>query len=548
MTFEDLLPEVGEQGRFQLLQALTFVLPIIFLGTHFLIENITAFVPPHRCWVRFLDNTSALLNVSENLNYSSLLKLFIPLDSDGKLESCRRFSRPQWQLLPPNVTGQNLSHLESEPCVDGWVYNQSIFTSSIVTEWNLVCDSKSLRSLSQMLFLFGILLGFLIMGYLSDKFGRKRILSLSYFLFAVSSTGAAFAQAVLVYCCFRFLIGFFMAGIFLCSSSLVMEWTTTQHRSPLAVMISLLVSVGHLFIGFLSYGIQEWRKLQLIVSAPFFFFLLTNWWLLESPRWLIVNNKFDDALKMLRKAAKINGKKDKSLTIEDLKSAMKKELSASQTHNTMLDLVRSPILLRRMLCMSFTSFSIGILFYGLTLNLQELGYNVKILQITLGFSSFLSRCGTIFIMNYFGRRTITIPCLFFAGLFTLLCTFMPQGILRATLTMLGINCLVICISCNSVYHTELLPTIVRNRYKGIVLTIDRMGAMLAPVVSILKHYIPALPLIIFALLSITASFAVFFLPETQNKPMPDTIQDLECGHSREEARAEGDPMAKVSQF
>ncbi|KAM8970926.1 steroid transmembrane transporter SLC22A24-like [Sarcophilus harrisii] len=443
MTFEDLLPEVGEQGRFQLLQALTFVLPIIFLGTHFLIENITAFVPPHRCWVRFLDNTSALLNVSENLNYSSLLKLFIPLDSDGKLESCRRFSRPQWQLLPPNVTGQNLSHLESEPCVDGWVYNQSIFTSSIVTEWNLVCDSKSLRSLSQMLFLFGILLGFLIMGYLSDKFGRKRILSLSYFLFAVSSTGAAFAQAVLVYCCFRFLIGFFMAGIFLCSSSLVMEWTTTQHRSPLAVMISLLVSVGHLFIGFLSYGIQEWRKLQLIVSAPFFFFLLTNWWLLESPRWLIVNNKFDDALKMLRKAAKINGKKDKSLTIEDLKSAMKKELSASQTHNTMLDLVRSPILLRRMLCMSFTRNFAG---------------------------------------DFDNARNQLSRDLHFV-----------------------------------------------NRYKGIVLTIDRMGAMLAPVVSILKHYIPALPLIIFALLSITASFAVFFLPETQNKPMPDTIQDLECG-------------------
>ncbi|XP_051822877.1 organic anion transporter 3-like [Antechinus flavipes] len=187
----------------------------------------------------------------------------------------------------------------------------------------------------------------------SDRFGRKRILSLSYFMFAVSSTAAAFAQAMLVYGCFRFLIGFFMSGIFLSSSSLLTEWTTTQHRSSSVAMISLLVSLGHLFVGFLSYGIQEWRKLQLVLSVPFFFFLLTNWWLLESPRWLIVNNKFDDALKMLRKAAKINGKKDNSLTIEDLKSAMKKEMSAIQTHTPMLDLVRSPVLLRRMLCMSF---------------------------------------------------------------------------------------------------------------------------------------------------------------------------------------------------
>ncbi|XP_074128852.1 solute carrier family 22 member 11-like isoform X2 [Sminthopsis crassicaudata] len=339
-----------------------------------------------------------------------------------------------------------------------------------------------------------------------------------------------------------------MTGILLCCSSLVMEWATIKLRSPLTVVISLLISLGHLFVGLLSYGIQEWRKFQLIVSAPFFFILLTNWWLLESPRWLIVNNKLDDALKMLRKAAKINGKKDKSLTIEDLKSAMKKESSASQTHNTMLDLVRSPILHRRVLCMSFIGFSTGILFYGLSINLQDLGYNIKILQVILGFSSFLSRFGTIFIMNCFGRRTISIPCLLFAGLLTLVCAFLPQGILRATLTMVGINCLVICISCNSVYHTELLPTIVRNRCKGIILTIDRIGAMLAPLVSILKHYIPALPLIIFALLCIIASFVVFFLPETQNKPIPDTMQDLECGHSKEEGRAEGDSMVKVSQF
>uniref|UniRef100_A0A4X2KDH4 Uncharacterized protein n=1 Tax=Vombatus ursinus TaxID=29139 RepID=A0A4X2KDH4_VOMUR len=159
MAFDDLLPDVGDKGRLQTLQAFSFAIPIIFIASHFLIENFTAFVPEHRCWVHFLDNMSALLNVSGNLNFSSLLKLSIPLDSNGKLERCHRFFWPQWQPLGPNVTGQNMSQLEIEPCVDGWVHDQSIFTASIVTEGR---GSSAAPFLSQEDFIFLFFLFFFI--------------------------------------------------------------------------------------------------------------------------------------------------------------------------------------------------------------------------------------------------------------------------------------------------------------------------------------------------------------------------------------------------
>ncbi|XP_036620245.1 solute carrier family 22 member 11-like [Trichosurus vulpecula] len=551
MAFEDVLPEVGDKGRFQILQVLSFALPLIFISMQYLIENFTAFVPEHRCWVHLLDNTSALLNVSGNLNFSSLLKLSIPLDSNGKLEKCHRFFWPQGLPLGPNVTGQNLSQLEMEPCVDGWVYDQSIFTSSIVTEWDLVCDSQILKSLSQSIFLSGILVGYLIWGYLLDRFGRKRMLPPSYLMMAVFSTGVAFVQSFPVYCCLRFLLGFSISGIILCGGTLAMEWTTSQHRPLVIVIFSLCTSVGHLSLGVLAYGLQEWRKLQLVVSAPCFAFFLTSWWLQESARWLIVRNKYSDALKVLRKVAKINGVKDKTLTVEVLRSTMKMEPTVKVTHYTILDLVHFPILRTRTFCLSFACFTTAMLFYGLSLDLQSLGSNIQMFQVLLGVSAFLSRVGALFLMNLLGHRRTTVACLLLAGLLILPSVFLPQGILRVVLAILGISCIVVSISCNGVYSMELLPTEVRGMCYSYIAVVDRIGAMLAPLVNMLKYYIPAMPKIIFAVIGITASLVVFlFLPETRNRPMPDTIQDIECGHSREEARPkdEGDPAVKITQF
>uniref|UniRef100_A0A4X2KFG3 Major facilitator superfamily (MFS) profile domain-containing protein n=1 Tax=Vombatus ursinus TaxID=29139 RepID=A0A4X2KFG3_VOMUR len=417
MAFEDFLPEVGEKGRSQILWVFSFAIPIIFISSHFLLENFTAFVPEHWCWVHFLDNTSALLNVSGNLNFSSLLKLSIPLDSNGKPERCHQFFWPQWQPLGPNVTGQNMSQLEMEPCVDGWVYDQGIFTSSIVTEWDLVCDSQTLKYLSQSILLAGNLVEYLIWGYLSDR------RPLSYLMMAVSSTGNTFVQSFPVYCCFLFLFGSSIPGVTLGSLTLIQEWTNSQHRPLVTVIFTLYFSLGHLFLRLVAYGIQEWRELQLVMSVPFFAFFLASWWLPEFAGWLIFQNRYDEVLKVLTKVAKINGVKETTLTIEVLRSTMKIEVPPAETHYTMSDLVHLPILRTRMLCLSF----VGLIFYGLSLDLHNLGSNIQTLQVLLGASAFLSRSGALFIMNLCGCRTIAVACLLLAELFIPARAFLPQG-------------------------------------------------------------------------------------------------------------------------
>lgn len=48
-------------------------------------------------------------------------------------------------------------------------YDRSIFTRTIVMEWDLICDRKWLISLTQTIFQLGTLIGSVIFGMASDR-------------------------------------------------------------------------------------------------------------------------------------------------------------------------------------------------------------------------------------------------------------------------------------------------------------------------------------------------------------------------------------------
>uniref|UniRef100_A0A452R2Z2 Solute carrier family 22 member 10 n=1 Tax=Ursus americanus TaxID=9643 RepID=A0A452R2Z2_URSAM len=530
MAFQEFLDQVGGLGKFQVLQ-MVLILPFaMMIICQILLENFTAAIPGHRCWVHLLDNDTVSDNDTGILSPDALLRMSIPLDSYLRPEKCHRFIHPQWQLLHLNGTFTNMTEPDKETCLDGWVYDQSSFPSTIVTEWDLVCNYQSQKSIVQSLFMAGMLVGGLIGGHLSDRFGRKLILRWCLLLLTIFGTSAAFVHTFLIYCSLRFLSGCSSIIILTNGMMLIIEWVRPPSKVMAITVIFCALSVGQIVLGGLAFVFREWRTLQLVVSVPFLVFFLSSRWLVESARWLIVNNKPEEGLKALRKVAHINGMQNAgdALTMEGLRSIMQDELEAAQIKTTELDLFRVPSLRKRTCLLLFVRFGITVPFYGIIINLQHFGSNIFLFQVVFGALTAIVRSLPLLVQNHMGRRTTQTLFMFLVGLSVLVNTFVPQEMqtLRVALASMGISFAAASFTGFSVHLLELIPTVLRARALGLDTVAGRCGATVAPLLMTLMVYLPTLPWIIYGVFPIIAGLVVLFLPETRDLPLLDTIHDM----------------------
>ncbi|EHH22759.1 organic anion transporter 3 isoform X1 [Macaca nemestrina] len=528
MTFSEILDRVGSMGRFQFLHVAILGLPILNMANHNLLQIFTAATPVHHC--RPPPNASAGPWV-------------IPMGPNGKPERCLRFVHPSNASLP-NDTQRSM-----EPCLDGWVYNST--KDSIVTEWNLVCNSNKLKEMAQSIFMAGILIGGLVLGDLSDRFGRRPILTCSYLLLAASGSGAAFSPTFPVYVVFRFLCGCGISGITLSTVILNVEWVPTRMRAIMSTALGYCYTVGQFILPGLAYAIPQWRWLQLTVSIPFFIFFLSSWWTPESIRWLVLTGKSSKALKILRRVAAFNGKKEEGerLSLEELKLNLQKEISLAKAKYTAADLFRIPMLRRMTFCLSLAWFATGFAYYSLAMGVEEFGVNLYILQIIFGGVDIPAKFITILSLSYLGRHTTQAAALLLAGGAILALTFVPLDLqtVRTVLAVFGKGCLSSSFSCLFLYTSELYPTVIRQTGMGVSNLWTRVGSMLSPLVKITGEVQPFIPNIIYGITALLGGSAALFLPETLNQPLPETIEDLENWSLRAKEPKQEPEVEKASQ-
>ncbi|KAM4723084.1 solute carrier family 22 member 20-like [Rhinophrynus dorsalis] len=526
MAFADILDRIGGVGTFQILHSLLLAFPVCMVACHNFLQNFTAAFPAHHC------QPKPGLNVTEGISYHELVRVTVPTDQKGQPEKCRRFTEPQWSLLHSNATFDNITGIETESCMDGWVYDRSVIRTSIITEWDLVCDLRPMRQMAQSVYMVGVLLGGAIFGGLSDKFGRRTILIWSYMQMSVAGSLVAFLPNFPCYIIFRLISGMTFSSVLLNTLCLMLEWMPVKGRTLAGTFIGYVFTSGQMVLSGLAYAIRDWRWLQFSVTAPFYFFFIYSWFLQESGRWLILNGRTDQALTNLRRVARMNGKQEEGLKMskEEIIAEMQHEISNRKSSHSLLDLVRTPGMRRITGCLMMVWFSTSFAYYGLAMDLQKFGISVYLVQFCFGAIDVPAKLVAALTMSFVGRRVTQAMFLILAGTMIIANIFVPvdMRVLRTALAALGKGCCASAFMCAYLYSGELFPTEIRQTGMGFSDVNARVGSVVAPVIHLIGDHIPILPAVIFGTAPILSGIvASCLLTETRNRPLTDTIQEVE---------------------
>ncbi|XP_026543355.1 solute carrier family 22 member 4-like [Notechis scutatus] len=521
--YDDIIAFLGEWGPYQRLIFFLLSASIIPNGFNGMSAVFLAGTPEHRCRVPASANLSA-----EWLNAS------IPLEErDGRQvrSQCSRYSLDAlinfsaWNLVPGRDV--NLSQVEREKCLDGWEYSQEVYLSTIVTEWNLVCDNDWKPPLTTSLFFVGVLLGSFISGQLSDKFGRKAIL----FATMGVQTGFSFLQIFSI-SWEMFTVLFLIVGMGQISNYVVAFILGTEilGKSVRVIFSTLGVciffAIGYMLLPLFAYFIREWRMLLLALTVPGVCCIPLWWFIPESPRWLISQGRFKEAEAIIRKAAKTNRIPAPTIILDPVDV---EDLKAKQHQGVFLDLFRS----RNIAIMTFMSLllwmftSIG--YFGLSLSTPNLHGDAY-------FNCFLSAVIEVpayviawLLLRVLPRRYTIAGTLFLGGGVILFIQLVPPDlhILSLILVMLGKFGITSAFSMLYVYTAELYPTIVRNMAVGSSSMSSRVGSIIAPYFVFLGAYGKFLPYIFMGSLTLLVGILTLFLPESYGKPLPETFDEMQ---------------------
>ncbi len=138
-------------------------------------------------------------------------------------------------------------------------------------------------------FLLGAAVGGLVFGWLGDRVGRVRALSLSVLTYSLFTGLAYFAQTPTHLALTRFCAALGMGGEWSLGVALVMEVWPERYRPMLAGVIGAAANVGFALIAiiglFFSVTIQSWRWVVLVGALPALLTFFIRQFVPESERW-----------------------------------------------------------------------------------------------------------------------------------------------------------------------------------------------------------------------------------------------------------------------
>ncbi|MGH0138733.1 UNVERIFIED_CONTAM: hypothetical protein FKN15_037133 [Acipenser sinensis] len=355
---------------------------------------------------------------------------------------------------------------------------------------------------------------------LDITFGVTSGLAPSYQLFAAS----------------RFLVGIMNGGMSLVAFVLLNEYVGTSYWALTGSLGSLFFAVGISVYAVMGYFIHSWRMLALVTNLQGVLLFVLSVFIPESPRWLYAQGRLSEAEDVLYLIARRNHKQKCTVSLKPPLDRRDRQTAGA------LDLFCHRILLKRTLVMMYSWFVCSLVYYGLTLNVGNMGGNLYVNLALSGIAELPSYPICIYLIGrkWSGRRRTLSGFLFLGGIACLIIMVLPEkqeaGVFAyvnsRSLSLLGKMTISAAFNIVYIYSSELYPTVVRNIGMGMCSVAARLGGIIAAFIPSLKSVQWALPFIVFGVAGLSAGVLNLLLPETLNTPLPETISDLHAGSYR----------------
>ncbi|XP_066942961.1 solute carrier family 22 member 6-like isoform X2 [Macrobrachium rosenbergii] len=537
---DDVLDAIG-CGLWQIPVLVLSIVTMLVLPVHSMGSTLLSAPIAFRCFSA--SNASQLSLQSPNVNFTN--------NVDGQNSTAPFYDSkcldPESHVLLGNAESfKGESHFTGLPSCPWVSYDQSIFLSTIVSEWNLICEREMLKPLFQMMYSVGALIGGFIGGQVSDSFGRKRAVQIATFINVTSAVLLYFSPLFSVTLLTRAVIGGSCNFMFLPAYSLALETIPSKHRTVVGMLLGIPYSVGIIILAGTGYVIRVWKHLMILNAAtPFIFIIPLIFWVNESPRWLIQHGNALEASKMLSHAAKVN-----KVTLSDPLTEAIQELRKS--HDEEKGIRRRRWELCRETCKDASSYfqSVGMrliflispiawllqgcLYLGVILNANNFSSNDPFVYITIsGAMDMISILLTTPLSMRIGRRALIAWFLLVGGVLFMIDLIVPEALhwLKFALVMTALTLVAGSFQINFLYTPELYPTLLRTRGLALSNFACNIGFMVAPlVVDLLAPLAWWSVGVTFGCGGLVASILVPFLPETLHRPLPDTVLDVDERH------------------
>lgn len=355
----------------------------------------------------------------------------------------------------------------------------------VVKPWHLTFGESSIVLFSAGI---GAIAGSFLWGWLADRFGRKPAILLGIVVFAggtglqaLTPEGWWWLLAIL-----RLLVGAGVGGLASVWTPLIIEFTPTRHRTVLGGLSAACIPLGTLLGSLLAAtltGVIGWRGLFAVGAIPGLLAIWAYFALPESPRWLIVRGRPEQAR---TEVSRIFGH-----TPAEVAGAVAELPSRGHDRVSYAALARYPksFWFTVIAWFGLTTMIYGVTLWGptlLTLMLRITPAHAAFLFIFVTIGGFGGRLLFSFLPRYIGRRGCGMLMGLGAGVFYVLTAVFHDALLGGvSLFWLGLIAAEVFsdggFSNLAPYTPEAFPAPLRGHAMGLAEVVNGMGKIVGPI-------------------------------------------------------------------